>query len=534
MIERFVDRRPLIALALIICAAALMRAAQVYLSDGAIWGSDGWHYVLHSKSLVGSELPDWLRDRPPLAPGYTLLPFIHAFGEIRAVAIYSAAVSICVVPAAYILGRGFLPTRYAIWGAALVGIMFTELTVAFLNGAVVFPAMAVLMLALRILLDWAQGKPMTWQRLALIGGATALMPYLSQIFAGFYVALFLICLPVSTWERGRALGVGLIGAIRSTDAYRLMTALALGGGIAVCAYPWYLDVSPLSQKIPDFYGGNSIFGVIRLIAFSNEVEGVPIRLEPLIPGIHRDSISCIFFIASAVLCWRVRTPKLIPMLLISMGILSVLYSSNETLANFNWRSHPFGEMLMLLALPYIWHRYCGYWQPSALTRAIFVLLVLGMATLSFYISANFDSIPKEKYAAAEQGIITAQDNGYSVGLFLSPWLSHQLYAFSDMGPNLHIISMSEMPIYHIANHYPDAYREPTNSELQKACVLNIRHIIDRFAGGLCEPLDAARDMQITYVVSLDGFDKHLLPHILAAEWLTPIYEREGIIVWAIE
>lgn len=528
------SHRPLLILALIVAVAAAARSVAIYMSP-YIWGVDTWSYILNAEALLGEPLPAFAAIRPPLAPGYSLIPLMWLFGNAAGVAIWSLIVSLPVIPAAYYLGRGFLTPRQALCAAALVAASY-NLTEAFINGAVILQALAVLLVSLRILLDWSQGEPMTWQRCAVIGVATALLPWLNQTFSAIYIMAFAVCLPVAAFERRRALGIGWSGMARAQDTRWLAWALAIGGALAACALPWYLTVTPDAPLTQNPYAS---IGTIQFLMTSKHEDEVRF----MVTSIQFPHIAIAALIG--FLGWIAGAPRVLVAMICLAGVSMAFHSPNEAVGNPPWRMRYVMDATALVTLPHIWHRYIGYWNPSLLSVAVWISGMGVLVASSLYLAANnsnsFMYVSNRDIVAAIR--IARDDMGLTSGVTYYSYVSKFTHAFSDEEVRPGIISegIGGRVIYNDGLRYNDYLRDPTPAELDGYCLLGrgFQHILERYSYAyICDPIAVADRWGVDYVLTTDALDGFrgwpaYIAGLRDAEWLTLVYERDGVGIWAI-
>ena len=81
---------------LILAGALALRLALALSYDG-YWGVDGGAYLLSVNNVLGNEPTGAGFPRPPLAPGWLLVPFVELFGDDAGYKVWSALASLCPV-----------------------------------------------------------------------------------------------------------------------------------------------------------------------------------------------------------------------------------------------------------------------------------------------------------------------------------------------------------------------------------------------------------------------------------------------------
>lgn len=83
------------------------------LHHEGMWGVDGGAYLLSRDAVLGlPQIADF--PRPPLAPGWTLVPFTTLFGDNMGLRLWAVAVTLPVIPAYWLFVRRFLSPWQAV------------------------------------------------------------------------------------------------------------------------------------------------------------------------------------------------------------------------------------------------------------------------------------------------------------------------------------------------------------------------------------------------------------------------------------
>ena len=196
----------------------------------AVLGMDTGMFLMNLRASVdGGDLYGY-QARPPLAPGLQLAPFIGLWGLETGTKAWAIAASATMIPALYLFARGWMSHRWALLAVAGALGAGVQLVGQATHGNSIAPALALTLLALRLILDHHRvGGGLTWRipAIALIVGA---IPWLSQngaIVAGISLSAF---------------ALGLNGG---RPQFSIIAAGA--AGIALAIYPlakWYWPVAP--------------------------------------------------------------------------------------------------------------------------------------------------------------------------------------------------------------------------------------------------------------------------------------------------
>ena len=344
---------------LLLLAAAVRLAIAFWLVDvDGMWSIDGGTYLINRDAWLGIQHDVVMHARPPLAPGIVLYPFTTVLGDNFGLRAWSIAGSLLLIGASYYMARGFFDHGRALLVAAMVAADFWLLE-NMGAGALVLYALALLCVAVRGLLDWLYGAT-SHLRLVLMAVALGLLPYVNQTVAGLALLTLpaLFCLVL--WLRWKE-GVGLAGLIPLPVAVGLAAAVV----IALPSIQWYLPVAP---------GGDTV-------AFS----GAFVRIGP---GFFFE-----WFIAAtwAIVLWvaypLVRSEKwgtVFWALLVMMLPLMLLYSHDEVVLNFIWRSRYVasvaGAILVVGICNKMWPGWLGGCICLAVSGFVSAFLIVGWGT----------------------------------------------------------------------------------------------------------------------------------------------------------
>jgi hypothetical protein len=199
------------------------------LTADGLSGIDAGAYLLDAYALMGHDVPAIDVTRPPLAPGWLLVPFLTLFGTVAGYNLFSAVASMALPLAAAFVGfRLFSPwkavalTGYMAFDPASLGMMVT--------GALPLMGIALLLLASFALWE-TSAHGLRKGNAVLLVLTVGLLPFVNQTAAG----LACLVLPLQ-WA--------LLRNKRDTTVL-----LGLGALLALTALPWYVDVSPGNARL---------------------------------------------------------------------------------------------------------------------------------------------------------------------------------------------------------------------------------------------------------------------------------------------
>ncbi len=313
------------------------------LSHDGLLGVDGGAYLVGVNAVLGDEPTGAGFPRPPLAPGWLLVPFVNYLGMDVGYKVWSSIGSVLPAIPVYLLARrigssqthrGFPPSPRppspAIFAAGflLLDLLHAEM--------IVTGALPLIAFALLAMVWWAMGElSEQWSLTSavILVICLGLIPWVNQTTAG----LALVTIPVygialvgfkakKTWDSQQ-----ITGFIRYEDHLlsvipRIGFPLAAGGLIALCALPWYLQVLPGTGLL-------NYPGPFMYLSPWNDSSWVQIAVAaPL--GIYT--------------IWRAQEPWLraIGVLILLLAALLPWLSTDETVINIFYRSR------YLLAIPF--------------------------------------------------------------------------------------------------------------------------------------------------------------------------------------
>ena len=242
----------------LVLALALGIRLLLTLSHDGYLGVDGGAYLLSYNTVLGNEPTGAGFPRPPLAPGWLLVPFVETLGVDVGYKVWSALASLAPVVPVYLFSRriGVLPSIFAA-GFILLDLNHAEMIV---TGALPLLAFGLLGTAW-----WAMSSLVerwSWKVAGLLAACVGLIPWVNQTTAGLALVTIPIFALALLWynrksaahqrDKSSALAPaftsgtdpGWAALFFSPTSYRLWLPLAAGGLIALGALPWYLQVLP--------------------------------------------------------------------------------------------------------------------------------------------------------------------------------------------------------------------------------------------------------------------------------------------------
>ena len=393
---------------LLLLAAAVRLAIAFWLVDvDGMWSIDGGTYLINRDAWLGIQHDVVMHARPPFAPGVVLYPFTAVLGDNAGLRVWSIVGSLLLIAASYYMGCGFFSPWKSLLAASVVSVDFW-LIENMGAGAIVLYALALLCVVLRGLLDWIYGTT-SKERLALMALALGLMPYVNQTVTGMALLTLPVVFSVGLWLR-RQDGVGL----RELLPLPVAAALAVAFMIALPSIPWYLPVAP---------GGNTV-------AFS----GTWISIGP---GFFFEWFVAL---AWAIILWvsypltrQEKWGAICWVLLAMMVPLMVLYSHDEALGNFMWRSRYLasvsGAFLLVGVMGKIWPGWKGgcFWLMASGSLSVFLLLAWGTGTATSFSAFSPNDMSATRWIDGRANDLPVVVSGWSPARFVAPLTGRKVF-----------------------------------------------------------------------------------------------------------
>ncbi len=399
--------RPGLALALVVILGLALRFGLVLTHDNYL-GVDGGAYLLSRNDVMGSEPTGTIGPglpRPPLAPGYQLVPFTILLGDDVGYKVWTVLASMAPVFAVYLLCRMFL-SRWASVGAAgfvSLDLLHAEMMV---TGALPLLGFSLIAVALWCIatLGSRHGRH-DWRFGFLLAGCIPLIAFVNQTSAGLAAILIPAYLGgVVFYTRDRRI------------LWHTLPWLALGGALALTALPWYIGNLPGSDAVR--YPGPWLY-------LSNWASSAWWQFVIAVP-------------VGWLVIRKARSPRLrsLGLVTVLLGVLLVFMSTDEAIINIFYRSRYMVTIPLFVCLGWLVAR---YWWPLATPRWAGYLAMFGIALVlvagyvfQFKNQAQYSDMITvatanvlEAIDGEAQGIVT---NTYTLSLWIaalervpSPW-----------------------------------------------------------------------------------------------------------------
>ena len=497
------------ALWVILITAVIFRLVLVLTHDNHL-GVDGGAYLLSRNAVLGDEPTGAGFPRPPLAPGWHLVPFTALLGDDVGYKVWAAIASMAPLGAALLIGRMFLRPWSALAVVALIAFdpLHGEMMV---TGALPLLGFSLIGLAM-----WAMAKlhdPTTfqWRHVVVLTLSIPLIAHVNQTSSGIaliVLPLYLLALGATTTV-SRATGehgLNLVQRIASAPLAQLPASLSLiaGGLLALTALPWYIAIRPNSEIL--HYPGPWIY----VAPFSDAAWVFP-------------------FIGIPVGIWvllRASAPSLraLGVIVIVLTVLQLLWSTDESILNVFYRSQ---YMLMLGLYPAIGWLVVRYWpedyrQLMAPATAVLVVSWGGMYQWQFHNQAGYSDMVTTESAEALELLREEPAGGVVSNAFtLSLWVA----------------ALNRVPSPHVWTWEPP--RAYTETDRQVRCVLG-------WVDG-CDWQGSAQELEVSHVLVDERFpnyngrapDNYMAPPeqwtvTAAAPWLDLVYHQGTTKLWRIK
>ena len=239
--------------ALLLLAGLALRLGLTLTHDGYL-GVDGGAYLLSVNAVLGDEPTGAGFPRPPLAPGWLLVPFTELLGVDVGYKVWASITSVLPAIPVYLLARRILPEGQGLSSTApalfAVGFLFVDLLHAEM---IVTGALPLAGFALLGMVWWAIGslaERWSWRNAAILAGCLGLIPWINQTTAGLAIVTIPVYLAALLWFNRRVVHT-------TTSLAQITPPLVLGGVIALAALPWYLKVLPVTGLLN--YPGRMVY-----------------------------------------------------------------------------------------------------------------------------------------------------------------------------------------------------------------------------------------------------------------------------------
>ena len=377
---------------LILAGALVLRLALALTYDG-YWGVDGGAYLLSVNNVLGDEPTGAGFPRPPLAPGWLLVPFVDLFGDDVGYKVWSAAASLCVVVPVLLMARRV----GALSGVRLPSLAISPWIVPFaaaflcldLLHAEMMVTGALPMIAFGLLGTawWAMGSMAErWSRrdAVILALTIGLIPFVNQTTAGLACVTLPVYAVALWWFAGKQRELGA----------RLLPPMILGGSIALTALPWYLQVLPGNGML-DYPGPVIYFTRMYDIAWLQLALGWGLGLLMVRGGQEP------WLRALGILCCL-------------LGTLTVFLSFDETIINVFYRSRYLLALPFYIGVTWALFKYILPWFKPAVALPLILLAfaVMGAGYISqVYRQADLSAMVTPETAAVLEELREEEDQG---------------------------------------------------------------------------------------------------------------------------
>ena len=328
------------ALITIVLVSLALRLTLALTHDNYL-GVDGGAYLLSRNAVLGDEPTGAGFPRPPLAPGWQLVPFTSVLGDDNGYKAWSAIAATFPLLAVYLISRRFLTPWQALLPVLFVSIDMLHAEM-FVTGALPLQGFTLIGVAIWAMWRLADPREFQWRYVALLGTCIPLTVYVNQTSAGLIaIALPAFMLFLAATYRGSSLSLPQ-RVLAAPFTYLPMTiGMLIGGLVALSALPWYLAIAPGSEILR--YPGPWVY----------------LTHWP-------DSAWFQVAIAMPVAYWLVRYAedyriRALGCLVGTFGILLVFMSTDETIINIFYRSR---YILAVFIYPAIAWMVFKYWWPG--------------------------------------------------------------------------------------------------------------------------------------------------------------------------
>lgn len=347
-------------------AITLALRSTLMLTHGSYVGIDGGAYILSAMDVMGEKAVSVGFPRPPLAPGWTFVPFLEIWGADLGYRLWAIAASLPMLLPIYLLARDLVNKPAALFCLAFasVDLMLMEMMV---DGALPLLAFTFLGLAIWAAIRLTGG----WSRLhfLVLAASVGILPYVNQPVTGIAVVLT-PALAVSLWWHLRA--DERTAQRRVNLLLHVLPALFLGVLIALPAAPWYLANMPGNAELR--YPGPILFPVS------------PLDISPY--------QAVIVFAVCSLVYLRSKGPegqrpdyriKAICVLAAVMALMALFISYDEGIINILFRAR-YG--MALVVYPALGWLVCGGWPGKDWRREWNIPVMAGLVFLlltAFYV-----------------------------------------------------------------------------------------------------------------------------------------------------
>lgn len=380
-------------------------------------GIDGGAYLLGMQQVLGQNPVAQDFTRPPLGPGWLLVPFVHVWGYDIGYKVWSAVASLAPIPVIYLLTKQLVPKRQKVAIitsiAASLSLLHAEL---FVTGALPLIGFGLIGLGIWLmprLLSLSAWRAWEWLLFALLFPAVALVNMTSLGIAAIAWPIY-------------AAGLGLF-VFKSVRVNLLQNITLLPITIGPIIFMAVLGVL-MSVPIIWLYYGDVMFGTGNL-----RHPGPTFILAPV-----GNWGWLVLFLGSllggAAVKWGAFRVKAMGLVLIAFSLLSVVWSFDEAIINVTFRGRYFAAflaypivavLLVQFKSPYP-HPEIPRWLAHA-TSVVFLLLALGSYARAFERQTEIsDFVSTETAIALQIAHDIDPDSAIIVNAFSLAWWTQAL------------------------------------------------------------------------------------------------------------
>ena len=390
----------------ILLVGALGLRLYLVLSHPGHLGVDGGAYLLSRNAVLGDEPTGVGFPRPPLAPGWLLVPFTSLFDDDVGYKLFSVVGSLAPAVPFFFLARRHLPRYWPALAVAffLVDLMHGEMIVTGVLPLIGFGLLTTAILAISHLVGrWSGPWAIT------LAAAIAFIPYVNHTTAGIAaIVLPVYFLALLVWRGPPTRTDTQPGHLsRSTVLGRVAIPAIAGGLVGAGALPWYVDVLPITGELS--YPGRLVYldgwGTFAWWQFA-----LALPLGYWLARYARGD-------------YRLQALGVVTVLL---GVFCVLLSTDESIINIFYRSRYLLAVPMWIGLIWVVYR---YWWPAVVPpiATIATVAVLGLFAYGyvwqFHGQARYSDMATPDVVAALEHIPARDPGVITNGYTLAHWVA---------------------------------------------------------------------------------------------------------------
>lgn len=465
-------------------------------------GVDGGAYLVGRNDVLEDGATNSAFGRLPFGPGWLLVPFTWAFGDLVGYKVWSAVFSVVpLAPAVYLLAARSIPRSWAV-GAALLatgGWLTAEMHV---TGSLPLIGFGLTVFAMWAVAGIAEESQHTRYAIAA-----------NRLYGLRYEIVLVLSLPMLALTNHTTAGIAAIIlpiwtlALYARHRFRVweMTwPVMMGVALAMFAWPWY----------PQVGAGSEIY----------RYPGPLLFLRPTVMDMGYYVAAGAFL--TAFLAWR-RGWRSYAVVIAFLGLWAPFYSFDETIVNLTYR----GRFLAALLMSVVWVaelRDLLARRAPGLQAAALTLLAVGTlagSTFVYNVQREYSTFVTPEV----ENVLAAVTADAETGSILT----------SNFGEGTWYQGLTRLPVHYTFAHEPP--RAFTQSEADVRCVFN--WVDGCNVAAAVERLDASyvvvnrhwpADWGQIYGAPGDGQDRAALWNPLdAAPWLTPLAEAGEVKAWRI-